>query len=248
MELYQKTHLKCSIGVGWNRFLAKMGSDYKKPLGLIIFTKENYQSMLYPLSIGKMYGIGVKTAPRLEALGIHTLGDLANDNSPEVKAVLGKSYQGLKDALHGIASDVVSTDTYDPKSISAERTFANDENSFEDVLAMLRLCCEEVVKEMLHYQKRASTICLKIRDNNFVTKSKRVSLARPSNRIEDLFLAARNLLEEMMKNTEVRLIGIGVEKFESETKAASTTDSFLKEINESLKEGGKIYTLGGKKE
>ena len=69
--------LGCSIGVAPNKFLAKMASDMKKPMGFTVLRKRDIEKMLWPLDIGDMFGIGKKTAPRLKELGINTIGDLA---------------------------------------------------------------------------------------------------------------------------------------------------------------------------
>ncbi len=83
--LYEKTKLKCSIGIGPTKFLAKMASDIKKPMGITIIRRKDIQKILWPLPIKDMFGIGKKTYPRLEALGIYKIGDLATSESLEAK-------------------------------------------------------------------------------------------------------------------------------------------------------------------
>lgn len=83
--LYEKTKLKCSIGIGPTKFLAKMASDMKKPMGITIIRRKDIQKILWPLPIKDMFGIGKKTFPRLESLGIYKIGDLATTESLEVK-------------------------------------------------------------------------------------------------------------------------------------------------------------------
>ena len=75
-DLYKETGLKCSIGVAPTKFLAKMASDMKKPLGLVVIRKRDAKKMLSPLPIEDFFGIGKKTSPHLRALGINTIGDL----------------------------------------------------------------------------------------------------------------------------------------------------------------------------
>ena len=80
-DLYEKTKLKCSIGLAPNKFLAKMASDMKKPMGITIIRKKDVKKILWPIKIKDMYGVGKKTFPRLERLGIKTIGDLVRTES-----------------------------------------------------------------------------------------------------------------------------------------------------------------------
>ena len=111
--LYEKTQLKCSIGVGPTKFLAKMASDYQKPMGLTIIRRKDIKNILYPLPIEDMFGIGKKSAPRLREVGIATIGDLAaklDANDPVIMSLLGKGAEELHKWLKGYGSDEVITE------------------------------------------------------------------------------------------------------------------------------------------
>ena len=84
-RIFDETELICSIGVAPNKFLAKMGSDYKKPMGLTVIRLKDVQSILWPIKIEDMYGIGKKTAPRLKEIDIKTIGDLAKESVENVE-------------------------------------------------------------------------------------------------------------------------------------------------------------------
>jgi DNA polymerase-4 len=89
-RLLDEVSLKCSIGVAPNKFLAKMASGLRKPMGIVVLRAEEVPVKLWPLPIDDMYGIGKKTAPRLHELGIHTIGDLANhQDDAALRKVLG---------------------------------------------------------------------------------------------------------------------------------------------------------------
>ena len=95
-HIKEKLNLGCSIGVAPNKFLAKMASDMKKPMGFTVLRKRDISKMLWPLEIDKMYGVGNKTAPRLRELGIKTIGDLSkSENNYQVKNLLGKGFYTL---------------------------------------------------------------------------------------------------------------------------------------------------------
>lgn len=212
MDIYRNTNLKCSIGCSYNKFLAKMASDMKKPLGITILNKENLAEKLWPLDISSMFGIGKKTYPRLERIGIKTIGDLANTNSEDVKKVLGSLFVYFKEEANGYGDDTIDTSAFDPKSISAERTFSEDVLDFEDIKSMLAICSNDVFSEMEKYKKASDTVVLKLRNSQFITKSKRRKLDHYLTSREELLMVALNIYEEFNKGEPVRLIGVGVEK------------------------------------
>lgn len=212
MDIYKNTSLKCSIGYSYNKFLAKMASDMKKPLGITILRKDDLPNKLWPLDISSMFGIGKKTFPRLKQLGIMTIGDLAMTNSEDVKSVLGSMFVYLKEEANGYADDVVDTSSFDPKSISAERTFSEDVMDFDDIRSMVNVCANDVYEEMSKYNKTSDTVLLKIRNNNFVTKSKRRKLDHYVTSKEEIAMVALNIYEEFNHRDPIRLIGVGLEK------------------------------------
>ena len=119
-DLRERTGLNCSIGVAPTKWLAKMGSDMKKPMGLVLIRRRDIQNVLYPLPIESFWGIGKKTAPRLREQGILTIGDLAGAmerNDPILQAELGKFYQTAKEWIEGKGSDTVHLEAEDPKSV-----------------------------------------------------------------------------------------------------------------------------------
>ncbi len=212
MELYRATDLKCSIGVGWTKFLAKMGSDYKKPLGLTIFTHENFQAMLFPLPIEKMFGIGAKSAPKLRDLGINTIGDFYHFSYPEEKKIFGSYFTELRNQLDGIGNDVVDTSGFDPKSISAERTFLNDESNEDELEEMIYQCAKDCTNELLAYHKVTDCVGLKLRTPAFVTKSKRITLKEKTDSLEVIYSAALSILRNVYHGQSYRLIGVLLER------------------------------------
>lgn len=244
MELYRATKLKCSIGCGWTKFLAKMGSDYKKPLGITIFTRDNFQEMLFPLSIDKLFGVGKKTAPKLIDCGINTIGDFYHYQFPEEKKILGSYYQVLKDHLNGIGDDFVDASEFNPKSISAERTFPSDESNEEEISEMIYQCAIDCHNELVRYQKKTDCIGLKYRTPDFVTKSKRVSISNPTDELEVIYSSAIKIFDSIYHGQSFRLIGVMLERVEEkkEVKKEESSD-ILSLLNEKLPADNQLTTL-----
>lgn len=209
--LYEKTGLKCSIGVGPSKFLAKMGSDYQKPMGLTIIRRKNIKDILYPLPIDDMFGIGKKTAPRLKHVGIKTIGDLADalDNNDEtVLNIVGKFAVELKDWLHGYGSDEVITEWDDPKSIGNSTTLVEDTNQFEIIKNTFEMLAEEVSMRAKRDSMIGTTIQIMAKDTKYQAHQKSVTLANPTNKASDILNAALKLYEKNFLDMTVRAVGV----------------------------------------
>lgn len=210
-KLLQTIGLKCSIGVAPTKFLAKMASDMKKPMGITIIRRKDVRKMLDPLPISSFYGIGRKTAPRLEAIGIKTIGDLArlvNEDNLEVKNAFGKFYYVIKDWINGYGSDEVDVEPWDPKSIGHSTTFIRDSSDFEEIKGYLRDLSKEVSDEAKQKDKIGSNVQLVLKTSDFKMINRSVKLNRPTNDFETIFNEASILLEKNLNGQEIRLCGV----------------------------------------
>ena len=209
--LFNKTELMCSIGIARTKFLAKMGSDYKKPMGITIIRKRDIPSILYPLSIDKMFGIGKKTEPRLRAIGINTIGDLAtrlNNDDEEVKKVLGKFFEVVKDWLSGYGDDVVEVAPHDPKSVGNSSTFSHDTSDYQEIKEMFQYLSNEVSERAKYDDKMGTTVQITVKDTNFVSHNKSISFKNPTNDANTIFSYAFSLYEKNFTGMLIRLAGV----------------------------------------
>ncbi|MFA5480976.1 MAG: DNA polymerase IV [Bacilli bacterium] len=211
LKLLNKTGLKCSIGVGPTKFLAKMASDMKKPMGLTILRRRDIPHLLYPLPIRDFYGIGRKTAPRLEMIGIKTIGDLAKrikSADTELELLFGKFYFVIKDWISGYGNDEVDVEPWDPKSIGNSSTFMHDTNDFMEIKEMISSLSKEVSERAQHERKKGTTVQIVIKDAEFKTINRSITFKEPTNDHDTIFNKALTLLERHYKGQLIRLVGV----------------------------------------
>lgn len=207
-QLLAKTGLKCSIGLGQNKFMAKMGSDYKKPLGLtLLLDKKDLETKIWPLPIENMFGIGKKTAPKLLELGVNTIGDLANNKSIKVIKALGSMYDWVYFEANGGGSDELSYASFDPKSTSCDSTFDFDTTDYEEIKNRLIYCSKKVGNQLRFHNKVTKTIGIKIRDASFNTKSRRISIDHFIDSDDEICFYALKIFDVFYNDQPIRLIG-----------------------------------------
>lgn len=206
--LYKETKLKCSIGLAPTKFLAKMGSDYKKPMGITIIRRKDISKILWPLPVKDMYGVGKKTYPKLEKLGIYTIGDLANTESYEVKKVLGKSYDVFKLWSNGYGSDEVIVEASDPKSIGHSSTFLFDTDDYDEIKDKLFQLTQEVSARAKNEKKIGTTITIVIKDTDFKSFTRSKTIKEATNEVDVIFQNAMEQYDVHFAGKPIRLIGV----------------------------------------
>ena len=214
-KLFQDTGLKCSIGVAPTKFLAKMASDMKKPLGLVVIRRKDAKKILSPLAIEDFFGIGKKTAPHLREIGINTIGDLItkiDNEDPEIKATLGKFYFVIKDWINGKGDDQINTEPFDPKSVGHSTTLFSDALSVEELEKPLKELSEEVAKDAQKRGKKGKTVQLVLKDNEFKVINRSKRLPELTNNFDDIYKIALELLKENYDGRPTRLIGVTLQQ------------------------------------
>jgi len=215
-RIQAETGLTASVGLAHNKFLAKLASDIRKPDGLVFVDPDKVRAFLDPMPISRLWGIGSKTAPRLKALGILTVGQLRRTDISTLQPVLGNRSEHFLRLCRGEDDREVKPDRPD-KSISHEITFDENVSDRDVLLAELQKQSEDVSMRLRARGLMASTVIVKIRDPGFHTVTRSRSMPACSNSTKTLYRMARALFEswrEAHKTTPVRLLGMGVSGIE----------------------------------
>lgn len=209
-DIWKETHLTCSAGVSYNKFLAKLASDYQKPRGLTVIMPEDAVSFLMKLPIEKFHGIGKKTVPKMHELGIFTGADLYDKSEMMLIQRFGKMGYSLFRKVRGIHNSPVCV-TRERKSVGKEHTYGTPLSEENQVITQLRILSGEVEKSLLRIQKHGKTVVLKVRYSDYTTITKRITLREYLHKKEAIFSQASLIWEEVGGIEKgIRLLGITV--------------------------------------
>ncbi|GGB34467.1 DNA polymerase IV 1 [Lentibacillus populi] len=232
--------LPCSIGIAPNKFLAKMASDMKKPMGITILRKRDLPQKLWPLPVGDMYGVGEKTARKLNAIDVKTIGDLASRDVYHLKQVLGINGERLRNRANGIDPRPVDPEAVNEfKSIGSSQTLPEDTTDEVDIQKLMEQLASNVERRMNRKQAAGLGVQLMIRyhDRKTITRSKK--LQSYIEKKEDILRVANELFQKHWNLEPIRLLGITVQDVEEKQNIAHQLDLFTYE-EEARKE--KLYT------
>ncbi len=209
--VHNEVGLVVSVGVAPNKFLAKLASDLRKPDGLVVITSEEAPALLAELPVGKLWGVGKVTERELNDLGIFKIGDLFSSPPELLDKHLGSYADHLLELARGIDDREIVTES-EPKSISAETTFAKD---IADPNALHKHICilvERIARELRDAGYRARTVNLKARYADFTTVTRAKTLETPTAATRTIRETAAMLLTEKLgrQGRPLRLLGVGV--------------------------------------
>lgn len=209
-DIYQTLKLQCSIGVAPNKFLAKMASDMKKPMGITVLSKHNMIEKMYHLPIGSMYGVGKKTAKMLNEMGIITVSDFVDyPNKWLLEKKIGKFYYILSNWAVGEDDSEVTTEESDLKSVGNSTTLLHDTNDYDEIKRVIANLSQKVAKRAQADALYGFKVTITIRYEDFKTISRSTTLQEPLNDHESILLNALKLLDNNYNSTKmVRLLGV----------------------------------------
>jgi DNA polymerase-4 len=207
------TGLSCSIGVTPNKLLSKIASDLDKPDGLTLLTHEDVPERIWPLPARRINGIGPKASAKLDALGIHSIGELAARERDWLVEHFGRSYGAwLHDASHGVDERPVVTHS-EPVSISRETTFDRDLHAKRDKAALSAIFTQLVEQLAGDLQRKGyvgRTIGIKLRFEDFKTVTRDMTIEAATDEATTIRLAAGLCLKRVDLARRIRLLGVRV--------------------------------------
>ncbi len=207
-RVLEERRLTVSVGVGPNRLIAKIASDFDKPDGLTVVKPARVQAFLDPLPVRRVHGVGPATEKALQELGVATIADLRALELEVLRRRFGRHGQGLYNYSRGIDERPVRTHR-ERKSLGHERTYATDIASLKEMDVQLEDLSRRVATGLEKREIFARTITVKVRYPDFTTLTRARSLPRPTASAEQIARIARELLRLTdAESRNVRLLGV----------------------------------------
>jgi nucleotidyltransferase/DNA polymerase involved in DNA repair len=221
--------LTCSIGIAPSKIMAKLASSVFKPDGLTILHYNDVESILYPLPVEKMWGIGPVSAQALNQMGICTIGDLANHDLRRLRRIMGQNGEVMGRIARGDDhSPVISPEEQpDEKSIGHERTLPKDSADPDYLHATLHYLADLVSRRMRNNGFCGKTITVRIRHADFTTFTRRTTLKHASDSQKTIYRYAEELFDRnWTTGVKIRLLGISVSNLENADQSGEQHDLF----------------------
>jgi DNA polymerase IV len=213
-----------SIGLSYNKFLAKIASDLDKPRGFAVLGRGEALDFLAPRSVSLIWGVGAALQRKLAGDGITTIAEVRQRSERELVGRYGAIGRRLARFARGDDDRAVDPDA-PMKSVSVETTFARDIAGFEGLAEQLRPLCDSLARRLSRAGRAAAGIALKLKTADFRVLSRSRQLVDPTQRADTLYAAALPLLREAVDGTPFRLIGIGADRL-AEAALADPPDLF----------------------
>lgn len=206
--------LPCSIGVADSKFFAKMGSNFKKPMGITGIDLGNFKTVLWPMRVTDMHGVGDKTAERLHRMGIDSIAQLATAKDEALHYAFGQRGLELKAYANGRDTRPVTNVRAPAKSIGHSITLPRDASTLESLQRVLLNLADQVGRRVRKQGVKGRILTLAIRSATLETVTRRKALKEPTDLTEDLYEQALFLLQSNWQvGKPVRLLGVTLSEF-----------------------------------
>lgn len=215
-RIYTETGLTASAGISYNKFLAKIASDYDKPNGIFLIKPKHAERFVESLKIEQFFGVGKVTAKRMHQIGIRTGFDLKQRSESELIEYFGKAGHIYYQNARAVDERPVESHRI-RKSIGAENTFEQDLDSQDELLEELRIVAKEVIDRVTKKNFKGRTVTLKIKYADFKNVTRSKTLPATVTYFDTLFNTGKELLQHVDTSTKIRLIGLTVKNSDDDS-------------------------------
>jgi DNA polymerase-4 len=215
------TGLNISVGISGTKYVAKVASAHDKPNGLTIVPPDVAVQWLAPMPIKRLWGVGEKTAVKLNAQGFYTIGDIARVDERELRHRLGASGSHFHRLANGLDPRRVNRGRTS-KSIGSERTLSEDVSNAKDIERYLRRSADKIARRVRAKNYLAAGIRVRLKTTNFKLLTRQTRLVRPDDRSDAFYEAGCQLLKEFDHPGPFRLVGMAAFDLNSRERAEQT--------------------------
>ncbi len=203
----EATRLDISVGISATKYVAKVASGHAKPNGLVLVPPHRAAAWLAPLPVGKLWGVGKKTTAKLQALGLATIGDVANSDERELRQHFGVGGSQFFQLAHAIDPRPVIRGRAS-KSIGSERTLSEDISSREDIERHLRRAAQRVARRLRAKHYVAGGVRVRLKTTRFEMLTRQIHLTKPTDTAAIFFAVSQKLLADIAHLGPFRLVGL----------------------------------------
>lgn len=207
-EIKKELGFTVNIGIGNNKFCAKMASEFKKPDLVHTLYMEEIEKKMWPLAIEKLFGVGRKTAPKMRELGINTIYDLANSDPHKLYKYFKNQAVKYVETANGIDDSLVISEEVAPKGISNTITLERDCSNKQLLHRQLDEIADKVALSLRKQNKYAGVVAVILRDKYFNNKTHQTKLPNVTNLTSEISKVAKRLFDNAWDLEPIRLIGI----------------------------------------
>ncbi|MDA3893982.1 MAG: DNA polymerase IV [Salinivirgaceae bacterium] len=219
-RIFDETRLTASAGVSYNKFLAKIASDYRKPNGVFVVTPDEAAQFIAKLKIEKFFGIGKVTAEKMHKMGIFFGDDLKKLSQHRLTQTFGKAGAYYYQIVRGNDNRTVNPHR-ERKSVGGENTFSSDVISLDEQIKYMQPIVEKVFERIKRSQKYGRTLTLKVKYADFTQITRSKTVIDPIIAMNTLWENTMDLLNEAYDSQKsVRLLGVSVSNFLTEEQEA----------------------------
>ncbi len=214
-EIRQKLRLTCSVGIGPNKLVAKIASDYRKPDGLTVVRPDEVMPFLAPLKITDLIGVGKKTGDRLNELGVKIIGDISKLSTGELTREFGQAKgTWLKQASLGIDDSLVE-EREGTEQIGRIKTLKEDTADLNVIFEVINELSEDLIRKMEARRFSFKSVSFIAISSDFKTRAKTITLGAPAKDLDTIRVTARELAKEFLAeySVDLRRVGVRVSNF-----------------------------------